>query len=95
MVAARGEGEGLEGESSQRGDGDGEATAGGGDRPGRDAGAATWGRRDGDGGRSRRWRACARAARVPLSSWREEGDDWHGQLAGPADGAAGPGQAAQ
>ena len=22
--------------------------------------------------------------RVPLSSWREEGDDWHGQLAGLA-----------
>ena len=26
--------------------------------------------------------------RVPLSSWREEGDDWHGQLAGPACWAA-------
>ena len=30
--------------------------------------------------------------RVPLSSWREEGDDWHDQLAGPACWAAGPGQ---
>ena len=39
MVATGGEGEGLEGESSQRSDGDG---------PGRD-GAATRGRRDGDG----------------------------------------------
>ena len=41
MVAAGGVGEGLDGESSQRGDDDGEATAGGGDGPGRDAGAAT------------------------------------------------------
>ena len=49
MVAAGGEEEGLEGESSQRGDGDGEATARGGDGPGRDAGAATRGWRDGDG----------------------------------------------
>ena len=49
MVAAGGEGEGLEGESSQRGDDDGEATAGGDDAPGRDAGAATRRRRGGDG----------------------------------------------
>ena len=39
-------------------------------------------------------RVAARTERVPLSSWREEGDDWHGQLAGPACWAAGPGQAA-
>ena len=41
MVAVGGEGEGLEGESSQRGDGNDEVTAGGSDGPGRDAGAAT------------------------------------------------------
>ena len=41
MVAAGGEGEGLEGESSQRGDDDNEAMAGGGDGPGRDAGAVS------------------------------------------------------
>ena len=29
-------------------------------------------------------RVAARTERVPLSSWREEGDDWHGQLAGLA-----------
>ena len=40
-------------------------------------------------------RVAARTERVPLSSWREEGDDWHGQLAGPAYWAVGPGQAAQ
>ena len=37
-------------------------------------------------------RVAARTERMPLSSWREEGDDWHGQLAGPACWAAGPGR---
>ena len=60
------------------------------------------GRRVASFGRSRRRgekqevaRMRAGGERVPLSSWREEGDDWHGQLAGPACWAAGPGQAAQ
>ena len=38
-------------------------------------------------GQAGRWlagRVAARAGRVPLSSWREEGDDWHCQSAGPA-----------
>ena len=60
------------------------------------------GRRVASFGRSRRRgekqevaRMRASGERVPLSSWREEGDDWHGQLAGPACWAAGPGQAAE
>ena len=57
------------------------------------------GRRVASFGRSRRRgekqevaRMRAGGERVPLSSWREEGDDWHGQLGGPACWAAGPGQ---
>ena len=57
------------------------------------------GRRVASFGRSRRRgekkevaRMRAGGERVPLSSWREEGDDWHGQLAGPACWATGPGQ---
>ena len=54
------------------------------------------GRRGGEADRQEvAGRVAACTERVPLSSWHEEGDDWHGQLAGPAYWAAGPGQVAQ